>query len=259
MHQPEQRLTDYKAQKAAREAPVLALLSTVAVGAISSIAAATIAVRTIIGQYVPNFFAGYTPLHLGTMPLYTPWAIYKAYTAYYQYPMIQHVAAVTAGVTVAATLGMGVYQFMRTGKIMKSVYESDLHGSAHWATEKEVRDMALLSDPKKPASRRTCYVGGYPDKRKRLRYLQHAGAEHIIAFAPTRSGKGVGLVLPTLLGGWQESVVVHDIKGENYLLTADYRKKKKIGQRVLKFNPGFGLGFLGWSARHGVPFAFVML
>ena len=75
MHQPEQRITDYKAQKAARETPVLALLSTVAVGAISSIAAATIAVRTIIGQYVQNFFPGYTPLHLGTMQLYTPWTL----------------------------------------------------------------------------------------------------------------------------------------------------------------------------------------
>lgn len=122
------------------------------------------------------------------------------------------------------------------------MFETDLHGSAHWATAKEVAQMALLPDPKaKPRSpsRRICYVGGYPDDKGHLRYLQHAGAEHIIAFAPTRSGKGVGLVLPTLLGGWRKSVVVHDIKGENYLLTAGWRRA--IGQRVLKFNPGFGL------------------
>src|SRR3546814_1490215 len=30
-------------------------------------------------------------------------------------------------------------------------------------------------------------------------YLRHDGAEHILCFAPTRSGKGVGLVVPTLL------------------------------------------------------------
>ncbi|MGK9453229.1 hypothetical protein ACSSZE_18555 [Acidithiobacillus caldus] len=56
MHLPEQRITDYKAQKAGREAPVLTLLSTVAVVVILSIAAATIAFRAIIGQFVQNFF-----------------------------------------------------------------------------------------------------------------------------------------------------------------------------------------------------------
>ncbi|WP_338077830.1 type IV secretory system conjugative DNA transfer family protein [Acidithiobacillus caldus] len=96
---------------------------------------------------------------------------------------------------------------------------------------------SLFKKPK--PSRRICYVGGFKDDRGHLHYLQHAGAEHIAAYAPTRSGKGVGLVLPTLLGGWRESVVVHDIKGENYLLTAGWRRS--IGQRVLKFNPGFGL------------------
>src|SRR3546814_2630743 len=45
-------------------------------------------------------------------------------------------------------------------------------------------------------------------------YLRHDGAEHILCFAPTRSGKGVGLVVPTLLT-WPGSCIVHDIKGEN--------------------------------------------
>ena len=104
-----------------------------------------------------------------------------------------------------------------------------------WAKPKEVQQMGLLPDPKAEPSMRACYVGGYPDDKGHLHYLQHAGAEHIIAFAPTRSGKGVGLVLPTLLGGWRESVVVHDTQDELYALTAGYRQK--IGNRVLKFNP----------------------
>ena len=47
------------------------------------------------------------------------------------------------------------------------------------------------------------------------RYLRHDGPEHVLAVAPTRSGKGVGLVLPTLLT-WPGSAVIHDIKGENW-------------------------------------------
>jgi type IV secretion system protein VirD4 len=43
-----------------------------------------------------------------------------------------------------------------------------------------------------------------------------------MAFAPTRSGKGVGLVVPTLLS-WTGSAVIHDIKGENWRLTSRWR------------------------------------
>ena len=55
----------------------------------------------------------------------------------------------------------------------------------------------------------------------------------MLCFAPTRSGKGVGLVVPTLLT-WPESAIVHDIKGENWTLTAGSRSR--FG-RVLLFDP----------------------
>jgi type IV secretion system protein VirD4 len=58
--------------------------------------------------------------------------------------------------------------------------------------------------------------------RYRGDYLRHAGPEHVMAFAPTRSGKGVGLVVPTLLS-WTGSAVIHDIKGENWTLTSGWR------------------------------------
>ena len=54
-----------------------------------------------------------------------------------------------------------------------------------------------------------------------------------MAFAPTRSGKGVGLVIPTLLS-WTGSVIVHDIKGENWNLTAGWRSKFS---RTILFDP----------------------
>ena len=64
-------------------------------------------------------------------------------------------------------------------------------------------------------------------------YLRHDGPEHVLCFAPTRSGKGVGLVVPSLLT-WPGSAIVHDIKGENWQLTAGWRARFS---RVLLFDP----------------------
>src|SRR2546426_261421 len=61
-----------------------------------------------------------------------------------------------------------------------------------------------------------------------LHYLRHSGPQHVLAFAPSRSGKGVGLVLPTLLS-WPGSCVVNDIKGENWALTAGWRQRELGG------------------------------
>jgi type IV secretion system protein VirD4 len=64
-------------------------------------------------------------------------------------------------------------------------------------------------------------------------YLRHDGPEHVLCFAPTRSGKGVGLVIPSLLT-WPGSAIVHDLKGENWQLTAGFRARHG---RVLLFDP----------------------
>lgn len=66
-------------------------------------------------------------------------------------------------------------------------------------------------------------------------YLRDNESRHAVLVAPTRSGKGVGVIIPTLLGGWKQSVVVNDIKSENWGITAGYRKK--MGQKVIKFEP----------------------
>jgi type IV secretion system protein VirD4 len=86
------------------------------------------------------------------------------------------------------------------------------YGSARWATEPEVREAGLLE------------AAGIHLGRFGKRHLRHAGPEHVLCFAPTRSGKGVGLVVPTLLS-WPSSVIVHDIKGENWTLTAGWRSR----------------------------------
>ena len=95
------------------------------------------------------------------------------------------------------------------------------YGSARWAEDKEIRTAGLLGPD------------GVVLGRRERDYLRHDGPEHVLCFAPTRSGKGVGLVVPTLLT-WPGSCIVHDIKGENWTLTAGFRAKHG---RVLLFDP----------------------
>ncbi len=97
----------------------------------------------------------------------------------------------------------------------------ETYGSARWAEGREVRAAGLLGPDG--------VVLGKHDHD----YLRHDGPEHVLCFAPTRSGKGVGLVVPTLLT-WPGSCIVHDIKGENWQLTAGFRARHG---RVLLFDP----------------------
>ncbi len=110
--------------------------------------------------------------------------------------------------------------------------KNDLHGSAHWADGEEVKVAGILPTEKNQGG---VLFGQYDDGKNAPVYLRHKGPEHIMVFAPTRSGKGVGVVIPTLLS-WDESVLVHDIKGENWHLTSGFRQQA-MGQRVIKFDP----------------------
>ena len=99
--------------------------------------------------------------------------------------------------------------------------EAATYGSARWATAKEIKSAQFMN----PSG----VVLGKFDHN----YLRHDGPEHVLCFAPTRSGKGVGLVVPSLLT-WSGSAIVHDIKGENWSLTSRFRVG--FGQ-VLLFDP----------------------
>lgn len=108
-----------------------------------------------------------------------------------------------------------------------------LYGSAQYAEIEQIRAAGLL--PPKGERGSGVYVGGWvsPNDGKQY-YLRHNGKEHIIALAPTRSGKGVGLVIPTLLS-WEHSVVALDVKGENWALTSGWRHQN--GHKVLRWDP----------------------
>ncbi|MGC9217750.1 MAG: type IV secretory system conjugative DNA transfer family protein, partial [Acidithiobacillus sp.] len=158
MHAPDQNVLDYKAQRDARNAANLAMALTVLAGVFSSFGFSTLAVKLFISPYADRFFPGYVPLSAG-FPVYSPYALYEAYTRFWHYPMMQHAFYFAAAGTGMATLAVAVWQFVSSGKKQNAVYETDLHGSAHWATEKEVAQMALLPTGKGPQSRRICYVG----------------------------------------------------------------------------------------------------
>ena len=115
----------------------------------------------------------------------------------------------------------------------KSESLASLHGSAHWATMREIKDAGLLDSKGKPF-KEGIVVGGVKVGRK-VRMLRHGGREHVLCYAPTRSGKGISLVLPTLLDGWKQSVFVLDIKCENFSLSSGYRAKE-LGQKILKLD-----------------------
>ncbi len=94
-------------------------------------------------------------------------------------------------------------------------------GSAEWANAEAIKGAGLFDQD------------GVMLGKLAERYLRHNGPEHVLCFAPTRSGKGVGLVVPTLLT-WPGSCIVHDIKGENWHLTAGFRSQHG---KVLRFDP----------------------
>ncbi len=121
--------------------------------------------------------------------------------------------AVLAGIVVAILFNVWRSRGMKV---------ATTYGSARWADRDDIMRSGLLG--------RGGVVLG---KTERGEYLTHDGPEHIEVTAPSRSGKGVGIVVPTLLS-WRGSVIVNDIKGENWTLTSGYRRR--FGY-VLAFNP----------------------
>ena len=102
-----------------------------------------------------------------------------------------------------------------------------LHGAARFANTAEIRKAGLL-DPKGGLDKTIL------DGKKNGRYLTYGGYQFVILAAPTRSGKGVGIVVPNCLN-YSDSLVVLDIKGENFDITSGFRAKH--GQKVYLFAP----------------------
>jgi type IV secretion system protein VirD4 len=153
------------------------------------------------------------------LPIYRPWQVFTWWYWYDAYaPRVFMEGAAIAGTGGIAAIAMAILL-----SVLRAREASDVttYGSARWGNAKDITSAGLLAEDG--------VVLGRLDKR----YLRHDGPEHVLCFAPTRSGKGVGLVIPSLLT-WPGSAIVHDIKGENWQLTAGWRAR--FG-RVLLFDP----------------------
>ncbi|RVB80642.1 MULTISPECIES: conjugal transfer protein TraG [unclassified Mesorhizobium] len=152
-------------------------------------------------------------------PIYPPpaffwwWFFYDAYA-----PEVFLEGAAIAGsgslIAIAVSIGMSVWR-------AREAKDTATYGSARWAMRDEIRAEGMIGPD------------GVVLGKLDADYLRHDGPEHVLCFAPTRSGKGVGLVVPSLLT-WPGSAIVHDIKGENWELTAGWRAR--FG-RVVLFDP----------------------
>lgn len=129
------------------------------------------------------------------VPFYQPWKLFEwwyFYDAYAPEVFLRGgaIAASSGMLAAGAATSMAVWR----SRLAKHV---TTYGSARWADHDEIQRAGLIRA-----------TGVFLGKlsAKVLAYLRHDGPEHVMVFAPTRSGKGVGLVIPTLLS-WAGSAV----------------------------------------------------
>ncbi|TBH27036.1 type IV secretory system conjugative DNA transfer family protein, partial [Rhizobium leguminosarum] len=88
----------------------------------------------------------------------------------------------------------------------------DTHGSARFAGRREIAPLTKAGSG--------LLIGRAPGSARLLRY---DGQAHLLTMAPTRSGKGVGTIIPNLLTA-DRSIICIDPKGENAIIAGDARE-----------------------------------
>ncbi|KQK61037.1 conjugal transfer protein TraG [Pseudomonas aeruginosa] len=152
-------------------------------------------------------------------PIYHPWRLFDWWFFFGAYaPEIFDTGGAIAAASGIVAVGVAISMSIMRSRQSRLV---TTYGSARWAEAADIRSAGL----DRPAG---VFLGLHDGQ-----YLRHEGPEHVLTFAPTRSGKSVGLVIPTLLS-WTGSAVVHDIKKEIWTATAGWRSRFS---HCLLFNP----------------------
>lgn len=206
-----------------------------------------LAVLVLIGstwaatQYFAYSFQYSPSLGTNINHVYPPWRIFVWASYWYERMPDAFTRAGGVGMMLAA---IGIFILIVRKSILRNTARGNeyLHGSARWAGLKDIRAAGLLPRPPhwwslrpKKSDAGGVYVGGWEDNKGVFHYLRHNGPEHVLTYAPTRSGKGVGLVVPTMLS-WPESAFVTDLKGELWSMTAGWRRKY-ARNKVVRFEP----------------------
>ncbi|MDV3467547.1 type IV secretory system conjugative DNA transfer family protein [Stenotrophomonas sp. C3(2023)] len=182
--------------------------------AIGSLLAALIAGEYLAGQFTLMLLKLRAPLGLDT------------YWSYVRAIDLPQVAPYVLKIKVAGGAGFGLplLAWMALMVPLLRHKAAAVHGDARFASAGELAAQNMFK-----ASATGIVVGKY-----RGRLLRLHGQQFVILAAPTRSGKGVGIVIPNLLE-YQGSVLVLDIKLENHAKTSGWRQSQ--GQEVFLFNP----------------------
>lgn len=117
-----------------------------------------------------------------------------------------------------------------TGGIILKRQKDNSYGTARWANLDDLDLLGVLKNKYTDG----VILGLAKGLFKEYKVIDNSNT-HIALIAPTRAGKGVGVIIPTLLN-WQSSSIVLDLKKENYVKTAGFREKV-LKHKIIKFAP----------------------
>lgn len=204
----------------------------------------TLALNWGTTQYVASRMGYARPLGHRLLGLYAPWDWTRWWARWHDAPALQplwHLCMISTVFSIVFAL-IAVAAIHAARQSFADADAPDLYGTARFADERECREIGFLAPLRRAARYRGpaplrdgIYLGLWkPQGKRRGHYLRDCGVGHVIVTGPTRSGKGINTIVPTLLT-WRHSALVHDFKGELWHLTAGARRQ--AGQVVMKFDP----------------------
>lgn len=175
-------------------------------------------------SYLGAHVLGEPVVTLGSTTVYAPWKLF----AWAWHPEVSAEAVRSGYLMTLVGVGLGLLGGVVTRVLHDRTRHSQvpmesIYGGAAFATLKEIKQRGLVGKGR----------GVFLGKTKTGQYIRHDGPEHYAVIAPTRSGKGAGIVVPTLLT-WRGSTIVYDLKEENFQRTAGARSRFSD---ILYFNP----------------------
>lgn len=200
---------------------------------------------TMFASAYPDFASTTPVFYWGNAPVYWPWQYIIWYAQLYSFESVKddvYTIFEPSSVAIVVGAGLAIVMYFVLSYMRGLQHRFDpLYGTARWATLKDLRRLGLNADSgvvlgqqKSAKIKVDASTGNVQYKLlKAAPIVAHAGAVHTLMVAPSRSGKGVSTVIPTLCS-WQGSVICFDPKGENYSITGGFRSKFS---HVLRFSP----------------------
>lgn len=185
-------------------------------------------VLVVVGFIVLSYLGSVFLMQLNGLPVENagPFTAFRYFPIYKNSPVksVRLSVIFCAAFPFLCCIGLAVLVYLSKSK------QRSLHGDARFATYQEIKKAGLVA---RDDYDKTILVGQYNEHGKK-EYLCYGGYQFVMLAAPTRSGKGVGIVIPNCLN-YSDSLVVLDIKLENFDKTAGFRAKS--GQEVYLFAP----------------------